>query len=219
MHTSIVLRACTATLFALSLSSCQSTYFNTMEKFGVHKRDILVDRVSDVRDAQLDAKEQFQSALEQFSSVLKFDGGELEAKYNKLNDAYRDSEDKAEKVRARIESVENVANALFAEWKDELGEYTSDKLRRSSEKKYEQTKRHYKRLLSAMKRAERRIEPVLRAFRDQVLFLKHNLNAKAIASLQGELGSVRSNVATLITEMEASIREADGFIKNMQKNP
>lgn len=204
-------------LFALSLTACQSTYFNTMEKFGVHKRDILVDRVSDVRDAQQDAKEQFQSALEQFSSVLKFDGGKLEAKYNKMNDAYRDSEDKAEKVRGRIESVENVAEALFDEWKDELGEYTSDKLRRSSEKKYHQTRRHYKRLLSAMRRAERRIEPVLRAFRDQVLFLKHNLNAKAIASLKSELGGVRTNVASLISEMEAAIREADGFIKNMQK--
>ena len=36
-----------------------------------------------------------------------------------------------------------------------------------------------------MRLAESRIEPVLKSFRDQVLFLKHNLNAKAIASLRG----------------------------------
>jgi hypothetical protein len=32
-----------------------------------------------------------------------------------------------------------------------------------------------------MLKAEQKIQPVLGAFRDQVLFLKHNLNANAIA--------------------------------------
>ena len=68
-----------------------------------------------------------------------------------------------------------------------------------------------------MKRAESKIEPVLSAFRDQVLFLKHNLNAQAIASLQNELTSVEADIASLIKEMEASIAEADVFIKTMTK--
>ena len=66
-----------------------------------------------------------------------------------------------------------------------------------------------------MKRAEAKIEPVLSAFRDQVLFLKHNLNAQAIASLQDELASVKADIASLIKEMEVSIAEADEFIKAM----
>jgi hypothetical protein len=67
-----------------------------------------------------------------------------------------------------------------------------------------------------MKRAERKIDPVLNAFRDQVLYLKHNLNAQAIASLQSELVSIESDVARLIQEMDASIREANSFIASMQ---
>ena len=67
-----------------------------------------------------------------------------------------------------------------------------------------------------MKRAERKIDPVLNAFRDQVLYLKHNLNAQAIASLQSELVSIESDVARLIKEMDASIREANEFIATMQ---
>jgi hypothetical protein len=66
-----------------------------------------------------------------------------------------------------------------------------------------------------MKRAEAKIDPVLAVFRDQVLFLKHNLNARAIVSIQNELVSVETDVASLIREMEASINEADGFIKTM----
>jgi len=37
--------------------------------------------------------------------------------------------------------------------------------------------------MMAMRRVEDRIDPDLRAFRDQVLDLKHNLNVRAISSL------------------------------------
>jgi len=67
-----------------------------------------------------------------------------------------------------------------------------------------------------MRSAEARMEPVLRAFQDQVLFLKHNLNARAIDSLQGELGSIETDVAQLIREMERSIAESDAFISSLQ---
>jgi len=197
---------------ALLTTGCATTYYNTMEKFGVHKRDILVDRVQEARDAQVDSKQQFKSSLERFSAELNFSGGDLEDKYEKLNDEYEESEEKATAVSERIAKVEEVSDALFAEWKQEIREYTSSKLRRSSEQKMNQTKRHYKKLLSAMKRAESKMAPVLGAFKDQVLYLKHNLNARAIASLQGELTSIEGNVTSLIKEMEAAIKEADSFI-------
>ena len=68
-----------------------------------------------------------------------------------------------------------------------------------------------------MKRAESKMPPVLAKFKDQVLFLKHNLNAQAIASLKSELGTVESNINLLIKEMEASIKQADAFISSMTK--
>ena len=199
------------------LAGCQAAYFNTMEKFGIHKRDILVDRVEDARNAQEEAKEQFKSALEEFSSVLGFHGGELQDKYEKLNDAFEDSEKRAEEVSDRIDSVESVAEALFDEWESELTQYSNKNLRQTSQRKLNQTRKQYKQLLGVMKRAEKRIDPVLKVFRDHVLFLKHNLNAKAIASLQSELVSVESNVGRLIRDMERSINEADRFIKSMSK--
>ncbi len=199
------------------LAGCQTAYYKTMEKMGVHKRDIMVDRVESARDSQEEAKEQFKSTLEEFSSVLGFKGGDLEEKYNKLNDEYERSEEKAVDVKSRIKAVENVSAALFTEWEEELEQYASQSLRSNSEKKLRQTRRQYNKLIGAMKRAEKKIAPVLSAFKDQVLFLKHNLNAQAIASLQSELVSVEQNVATLIKEMEASIAEADAFIKTIVK--
>lgn len=198
------------------LTGCQKAYYGTMEKFGYAKREILVDRVEDARDAQTEAKEQFSSALEQFTEVVGFTtGGDLEEKYEKLKDQFEDSEDKAAAVSKRIKDVESVAKALFAEWEDELDEYTSDELRQASQRKLDDTNRKYEKLIAAMKRAEAKIAPVLNAFRDQVLFLKHNLNAQAISSLQDEVVSVSADVSVLIKEMEASIAEADEFISGM----
>jgi len=208
-----------AALFTILLFQlgCETTYYKTMEKLGYHKRDLMVERVTEARDAQKEAKEQFESALEKFSSVLKFEGGELEEKYKKLKAEYEKSESKAEAVRDRIEAVEDVAEDLFDEWQNELNQYTNQSLRRSSERKLQQTRQQYSQLIRTMKRAEKKIEPVLSAFRDQVLYLKHNLNARAIASLRSELVSVEADVASLIKEMEASITEADTFIKAIER--
>ena len=72
-------------------------------------------------------------------------------------------------------------------------------------------------MLGAMKRAEQRIEPVLKPLRDQVLYLKHNLNARALSAIKGELVKVDAQVDQLVKDMNRSIAEADKFIQTMEK--
>jgi len=211
------LLTCGMILFSLTALGCQSVYYDAMEKMGYHKRDLMVSDVQKARDAQQEAKEQFKSALERFTTVLNVKGGELQDKYDTLNTEYEKSEAKAKAVRDRIVSVEDVSQALFEEWEAELKEYSSTSLRQSSQKKLTQTRTQYAQLIKAMKRAETKMDPVLAKFKDQVLFLKHNLNAQAITSLKSELVSVEGNIASLIKEMETSIKEADSFIASMAK--
>ncbi len=199
------------------LSACQSTYYSAMEQVGVHKRDILVDRVDNAKESQQEAQEQFKSALDQYRAVVSFNGGELEELYDRLNAEYEDSEAAAEDVRERIEKVEDVAEALFAEWEEELNLYTSTSLRRQSERQLNETRSRYKSLIRAMKRAEARMQPVLSALQDNVLFLKHNLNARAIGALKGELDGIRQDVDLMIKEMTTAIQESDRFIADMKQ--
>jgi len=205
-------------LFAVIGLSCQTAYYETMEQFGYHKRDLLVRDVEKARDAQQEAKEQFKSALDRFTKTLDIQGGELQEKYEALNKEYERSEDKANSVRKRVASVEDVSEALFTEWNAELKEYSSSTLRKKSQEQLTQTRAQYAQLIKAMKRAEAKMDPVLAKFKDQVLFLKHNLNAQAIASLKGELVSVEGNINSLIKDLNASIQEADSFIAAMPKN-
>lgn len=199
----------------LSLVGCESAYYGAMEKVGFHKRDILVDRVEEVRDAQVDVKEQFSSALERFTQELNFDGGDLQAVYNSLNREYVDSLSEAEGLSRNIDKVDSVAQALFNEWDEELGQYSSASLRRQSAAQLKETKAHYQKMYTSMLVAESKMEPVLENMYDKVLFLKHNLNAQAIASLKSEFGSLKRDIGRLIADMETSIKAADKFMATM----
>ncbi|MGB5200406.1 MAG: DUF2959 domain-containing protein [Sedimenticolaceae bacterium] len=204
-------------LFALALpmAGCQTAYYSTMEGLGFEKRDILVDRVEEARDAQQDAKVQFESALEQFIAVTDYRGSDLEDQYRNLKSEYEDSANRANTVRRRVNDVERVAEDLFDEWEAELDQYTDANLRRASADQLRRTQTSYRQLMQAMRRAESKIDPVLLAFRDRVLFLKHNLNAQAIASLKTNRAAVESDIQALIRDMNQSIAEADRFVQSM----
>ncbi|MBA5762887.1 DUF2959 domain-containing protein [Vibrio sp. 404] len=199
-----------------TLTGCQSTYYAAMEQVGVHKRDIMVDRVEDAKQSQQEAQQEFTSALEALSALTNFNGGELETVYNQINDKYEASESAAQDVSDRIAAIEDVSEALFAEWEQELDLYSNASLRRSSEQKLRETRSSYNTMIKAMQRAEQRMTPVLNALRDNTLFLKHNLNASAIGSLQGEFVSLEKEIESAIAQMNQAINESDKFLNKLQ---
>ena len=72
--------------------------------------------------------------------------------------------------------------------------------------------------MTSMRGAERSIDPVLASLKDNVLYLKHNLNARAIASLRGELASVNSDVTRLLEAMNAAINESNESIAELRSS-
>ena len=205
-----------ATLASFLLLGCQTAYYATMEKFGVHKRDILKDNVEEARDEQQKAAEQFKDALTRLRELYNIGGGDLEKTYDRLKADFDKSEARANAVRQRIAKVETVATDLFKEWEKEIGEMENSQLALQSREKLRATNEKYEALHATMKRAELSMEPVLKQFRDQVLYLKHNLNAQAIGALKGETVNIEKEIQQLIADMNVSIRQADDFIKGLQ---
>ncbi len=206
-------------LLTLSLSACgvaQKVQYSALEKVGVHKRDILVDRIEKTSETQEKTKEQFQSAYEELVSLVDVDDQALEEKYKKMASAVERSEDKARELESRIKSVDSVAKALFVEWEEELSQYQSQNLRKASEQNLVATKQRYAVIHQKMKESHQRVEPVLQVLQDNILFLKHNLNARAVSSISGEVLVIEAKVKQLINEMEASIVESKKFVDNMQ---
>ena len=204
--------------FVLTLAgSCTGVYYAGLEKIGIPKRDLLETRVESAQRAQVDVKEQFRSALDRFRATVKVNGGELEERYDVMRDELDRCEKRARELKNRIDAVEDVAEALFDEWEDELKEYRRPDLREASARRLAETRRRYQPMVKAMRRAEKRVEPVLGALQDVVLALKHQLNAKAIGQLQGELDNVEREVQAMIEAMNRSISEANQFLGDLNQ--
>ncbi|MEL6499045.1 MAG: DUF2959 family protein [Planctomycetota bacterium] len=206
-------------LISVPLTGCSSAAIWAREAvLGEEKREQLVANVERARVEQHEAKETFATALDELLAISS--GGNardaLEAQYRTIESSFDKSESKAKAVNDRIKAIDRVAGKLFSEWESELDDYESDSLRGQSEVQLAATKQKYELLIASMRRAASRMEPVLSAFRDQTLFLKHNLNAQAIASLETDLEEIRVDVSSLIADMEAAIAEADAFIQSVR---
>ncbi|RBW46384.1 DUF2959 domain-containing protein [Psychromonas sp. B3M02] len=209
-------RLCTALLaVTFLLSGCESVYYSTMEKVGIHKRDILIDRVEETKESQEESQEEFQSALERVTTLIDFQGGDLQETYNALNSDYQSSLSAANEVSANIDKVEDVATALFEEWAEELTQYKSASLKRQSSQKLTNTQRQFDTMLRSMRKSESKMEPVLSSLNDNVLYLKHNLNAQAMSEIKGEFTNLKRDIQQLVDDMNTSIADSNKFIEQM----
>lgn len=208
-------KMCALFLALLSLTACSSVYFNAMEKVGVYKREILVDRINDTSKAQSKGKEELVSAMDRFKQVVTVEPSKLEKTYEHLNSAYDDAKSAAKDIREKIEAVETVANALFDEWEEELQSYSDPSLRDKSKANLTKTKRRYADYLASAKASEKKLHPALSAMQDQVLFLKHNLNMTAISSIKTEVTNIDKDVTAILQSIDASMKEAENFIKEL----
>ncbi|WP_442499414.1 DUF2959 domain-containing protein [Methylobacter sp. sgz302048] len=193
----------------------RNVYYNARESIGDHKRTIVVSQVEQACVSLQDTRDEFQDALERFKSLVSVSETSLDHKYNLLNRQYQFCRAKSEAVSDRIRAIEDVSEALFIEWERELDEYTNRSLRNLSRQQLKVARQNYARLIKSMRRAEAKIQPVLLAFKDQVLYLKHNLNAQAIAALRHEFIEIGIDISQLIYAMEQTIAEANQFVSTL----
>ncbi|MDX1656857.1 MAG: DUF2959 family protein [Candidatus Competibacteraceae bacterium] len=202
----------------LLLGGCQRAYLGTMEWLGYPKREVLVERIEAARNAQRKARDEFYGVLVRYRDVVRpGDGAQgLRARYRLLDDQYQLSQASAGAVHRRINAVEAVARSLFRDWESQLAETADQQLQEDGRRQLQATRRRYQRLIYTMHRAESRLDPVLRSFNDQILFIKHNLNGQAVAALEDELIVIEGQVRGLTEEMERSIAAAEAFIQEQE---
>lgn len=199
----------------VSLTGCSKIYYDALESVGYQKRELLKDRIVSTQESQEKTAEDFKTALERFQELAPFDGGELEEKYNRLSSTVEGLQSRKGEVRKRIDSVDSVAEALFREWDDELSQYANQDLRNKSESKLRATEKNYQDLKDSLERAYSKIDPALTPLKDQVLFLKHNLNARAVSSLDAEEAKISREIASLVHEIELAVAESERFIDEL----
>ncbi len=205
------------TLIMLALSAgCSSVQYSAREKVGIHKRDLLVSNVEDARDSQAETREQLVTAYEELTALIGFDGGELEARYKRLSKEVTRSQDEIDELDGHLEDIDRVSRDLFKEWESELDLYNNASLRADQAKKLKLSRKQFATMRDRMQQARDRVDPVMAVLNDNVLYLKHSLNAQALDALRGQATLLEGQVDALIRDMQAAIDEADAFIANMR---
>lgn len=200
----------------IMLTGCASVQYSALEKVGIHKRDILVDRVEDARDAQTETREQLVTAYEELSALVGYEGGELEKKYERLSKEVERSRKATQDLDEHLSDIDRVSEDLFDEWESELDLYSSATLKADQKRKLALARRQFMTMRDRMQTARNRVDPVMAVLTDNVLFLKHSLNAQALAALRGQTAVLEGQVDALIRDMQVAIEEADAFISRMR---
>lgn len=194
----------------------QTAYYQSRETLlGDHKRDLVVLQVDQACNSLKESRDQFIDALEQFKLLVHVDESPLQLRYQLLKRHYEQCKYKAEQLSQRIQAIEHVSEALFTEWETELDLYTNRLLRSRSQQQLKKSRQQYARLVKTLQIAESRIHPVLADFQDQVLSLKHNLNAYAIAALRNDFIEIGLDISKLVAVMERTIIEASQFVSDL----
>lgn len=206
-----------AALLTLAVG-CSSVQYSALEKVGIHKRDILVDNVEEARDSQSETREQLVTAYEELSTLIGFDGGELEAQYKRLSREVERSQDSIDELDGHLSDIDRVSEDLFEEWQAELEQYNSAALKADQARKLKLSRKQFATMRDRMQTARDRVDPVMAVLNDNVLYLKHSLNAKALDALRGQASLLEGQVDALIRDMQIAIDEADAFIANMRES-
>lgn len=203
-------------LLSLCLSSCSSIYYNTWEFLGQEKRDLLESKMESAQSSQEDASEQLKDSLEVIREKYSFKEGDLEDTYDDLSDDYDDFESRSKDLKKRIESAQEVADDLFEEWKDEAYALSNETYKENSLSKRRVTMKNFSETIASLNSVQTKMDRILKQYKDQVIYLKHNLNAKIIGKLQVELKSIMGDVSGLIKEIELSKSKTSNFISELK---
>lgn len=202
-------------LSLLLTSSCSTVYYNFWETLGKEKRDLLKSKLNDVNNAQEDVEEQYVDNLERIRKEYNFNEGELEKTYDKITDDYEDTNEKQKELSERINKANNIATDLFEEWKNEAYQLQNKNYKRKSLQKLAITKKKYSRTYTTIKKIEKDLNKILRKFKDQVIFIKHNLNAKVIGNLKSEFNDIKIDIKKQIKNIKRSKNQTELFIKEL----
>lgn len=206
-------------LLLVPLTSCTSVYYAAMHKIGKDKRDILVNRIAEAKTDEESTGRQLKTTLEAFQQLTGEEDSKLQHAYDRLNTEFEKAQGRANALDAKIDSIQQVGSDLFVEWRKEIAQIQDPALKSRSRVLLQTAQVKQADYLRGMRKTTARIKPVLQSFQDQVLFLKHNLNARAVGSLKQTSSQMNSQVADLIMSIEGSKTEADQLISTLTASP
>lgn len=214
------IRAVPLALLACMAGACQSLGGPFLIFGGARApHDGLIDRAEDAGRESKGTSADFAAAFHLYQRLTSPQAVELEKISDDFEDAVEECEDAAEELTERIESIRTETDRFIDGWSEELAGFSSEELRGKSAAQMQETEARARRLLAALEREQSRMQPVLRKLKDYALFFHHNLNARAIATLQDTYENFDREFRALENETARAQDEITAFLASFEDEP
>ncbi len=182
--------------------------------FGPKKtEDRLAEEVREARTEQAEAQDEFTTAFHLFQRLTAPQAVELENLDDDLKDSIEDCNEAASRLSERVAVIRTDSELLFNEWRAELEQFSSEDLREKSESMLLDTEQRAGRVIATLERVQAKMEPVLLKLQDYALFFNHNLNPRAIATLEDTYDDFDRELKALDAEIATAQDEMNSFLE------
>lgn len=198
----------------LAVAGCanlEATFFQPKDSLALV--DDLSDRIEEVHVASEVAKERMTAAVETLRSIVSpdFRGDGLSA-HAELTRAIEQSEEQAEVFRERVADMKDTAKELFDRWASDLEGFTNAEMRQHSQRRLEETRTRYQAIVAAVDPAQWSYDAVNRSLGDHALFLGHDFNRAAVASLRPGVDSLVAQGGELESRLVLGMTAAKEYL-------
>jgi len=176
----------------------------------------LVDSVRSAAVETEESQEDYGSALNLFQRLTAPQAVEIETLNEDFDEALEECQQRADDLAERLESVRTEADTLFQSWTQDLEHFSGDALRKKSEAMMVETQARAQRVITSLESVRASMTPVLLKLQDYSLFFRHNLNARAIATLEDTYKGFDSEFTALNQELEQARAEMATFLAGFE---
>jgi ElaB/YqjD/DUF883 family membrane-anchored ribosome-binding protein len=207
------MRAVAAALVLAGLPAC--TFVNNLITGNTGPSDVddlvaSVERVSSELDA---SKAQLLGAIQALQKVTAPEfKGDAVAAHKELVNAIDDSEDQTDDLRKSLERMQAEAEPVFNQWTKDLEAYSNPEMRQRSQARLAAARERYDGVVAAVTPVLVECEAINQTLNDHALFLKHDMNPAAIATIQDDVKKVAKEASDLDGAFNAGKAAARAYV-------
>jgi len=186
---------------------------------GVKQAENLVKKTEASAKAITEAREQIKTTLDGYNALIEGNVEDTKKAYGNLQKEMDRSDDRAEDVGKRIDEMNVEADKYFADWTRSLDGISSPDLRARSEERMKDARSRYDQILATTGKAGDMFASFIQNLRDQVTYLGHDLNPRALASLEGDATKLNTAAESFFGKIDSAIDEATSYAASLRPQP
>jgi DNA repair exonuclease SbcCD ATPase subunit len=185
---------------------------------GLKRTDELIKKAETTVKSATSAREEIQKTLDSYNAMFESDETKVRDAYKDVEKGIERIEKKREEVKKHVDEMKAQGDAYFASWNQSLQQIQDPDLRKKSEGRMAETRKHFDGVLASVDTARGAYEPFIKSLKDQWTYLGHDLNAEGLTSLKPDADKLRGQSVDLFKKIDDGMKKANDYIASLKSS-